>query len=552
MPQRRSSAPECGFAWAGRSCHGRGDHLCRPRSIKARDFFRDVLVHTKGRWAGRPFILEDWQWRDLVRPLLGEVRHDPMYGYVRRFRQCWIELARKNGKSEILAGIALYLLTADGEYGAEVYGAARDREQARVVWDVAQAMVTMSPALRRRIKILHHEKRLVYAETNSFYAILSADALGNLGFNPHCVVFDEVIAQRSDELWNALRTGMGTRAQPLLIAATTAGANNSSFASVEHSEAVKIQEDPQRAPHRLVYVRNTPVDADPWDEENWRHANPALGRFLNIEALREEAKEARNDPTKENAFRQFRLNQWVQATTRWMPLETWDDCRGEVWPRPGWGKPPTGECWVGLDLSARHDLTSAAILTPQPNAPAEVEWRHWLPEEALHGLDEASVGRASLWVRDGWLTLTPGAVIDYEILLDDLADWLRGRTVREVTYDKWSGEYVRQGLQSRLGEIPMVANEPTFTGMTIPMTETMNLVLSKGLVHHGNPIARWCFDAVEVQRSRVNNALIRPVKPVRNTAGARIDSVVALALPIGAWRTRGRQAPQVRHESYSF
>ena len=201
-------------------------------------------MHTKSRWARRPFDLTTWQRNDIIAPLFGDVEWSPVAkDYVRRHRVAWIELARKNGKSELLAGMALILLVADDEEGAEVYGAAVDRDQASIVWQVAERMVTLSPTLSRRLRIFRNPKRIADERTGSFYQVLAGDALGNLGLNPHGVVFDEVHAQKSADLWNALRTSMGTRTQPLMVAATTAGNDPASFAATEHEYSVAVAAD---------------------------------------------------------------------------------------------------------------------------------------------------------------------------------------------------------------------------------------------------------------------------------------------------------------------
>jgi phage terminase large subunit-like protein len=319
------------------TCQERGDHFCVPRADHAEKFFAEILVHTKGIYARRKFVLADWQRDDLIRPIFGKVRWDEEYGlYVRSTRIVWIELARKQGKSEMLAGIALYLLCADGEEGAEIYGAAKDRDQARKVFDVAKRMVELSPLLSSRLTIMAANKRIVDNKTASYYEIIAADAGGNLGHNPHGVVFDEALTQPDGELWDALRTAMGTRIQPLMIAATTPGDDPTSWCGTMHDTMAKNAEDPRREPHVLPYLRNTPDDADPFDEANWAWANPALGQFLSLQALRDEATEAKNDPLKENSFRQYRLAQWVRQSFRWMPMHQWDSLSGLGHDHPRW------------------------------------------------------------------------------------------------------------------------------------------------------------------------------------------------------------------------
>ena len=207
-----------------------------------------------------------------------------------------------------------------------------DRGQAANVFDVAARMVKLSPVLSSRLVVKDHIKRIIDERTNSYYEVVSTDAAGNLGHNPHGVIFNEVLAQRDARLWDAMRTGMGARAQPLMIAATTSGDDPASFARTEHNECVRIQDEPERARHRFAYVRNVPEGADPWEEANWPMANPALGDFLSIRSLRQEATEAKNGPSKENAFRQCWLNQWVQQSHRWMPCICTGRPRGTLAP----------------------------------------------------------------------------------------------------------------------------------------------------------------------------------------------------------------------------
>ena len=552
--------PECDSSSIDRFCHpnlpvcrDRGPHFCTPRALRACTFFDRALVHVKGVHARKPFILADFQRYDIIGPLFGEVAYNPEYErYTRTYRSVWIELGRKNGKSALLAGVALYLLAFDGEEGAEIYGLARDRDQARIIWDVASRMVQLSPTLARRkgLRIRNNERRIIDEQTGSYYAILPRDALGNLGFDPYGVIVDEVIAQPDGQLWHAMRTAMGSRPEAMMLGATTAGNDPTSFAAAEHAECVRIIEEPDRAPHRLVYLRNTPMDADPWKESNWYHANPALGAYLNLQALRDEATEARNDPTKENAFRQFRLNQWVSQSVRWMPMHVYRDATGDIWPSYGW-KAETfvgAKVWVGLDLSAKHDLTSLCVFKPpEGEEPGHLQWMHWIPEDAFTSFDAATNHHAAQWVKRGFLRVVEGSVIDYQKLCEQIEVILKPSSVQEVCYDKWSGEYVRQDLERRLGRrVPLVANEPTFVGMTVPMRELMALVTSQGVCHHGDPVAMFCFDSVEVKRAVDNPDLLKPTKPERVGANARIDGVISAALAVGAWRLRGQnQKPRV-------
>lgn len=539
------AGPVCGYRWADEQCDQRGEHRCSPRVAHIVGFFAEVLVHTKGRWTRQAFVLAAWQVAGIIAPLFGTVKWSIEAGrYVRRYRIAWVELARKQGKSELLAGIALYLLVADGEGGAEIYGCARDRDQARKVFDVAERMVKLSPVLSRRLKILSTSKRIVDERTGSWYEIVAADAAGNLGHNPHGTVLDEVISQRDSGLWNTMRTAMGARDQPLMVAATTAGDDEHSFAAAEHAEMQRVADDPDRAPHVFVYMRNTPADADPWDESNWAYASPALGTFFSLQTIRDEAIEARNDPSKENTFRQFRLNQWVSQSSRWMPMQIYDASGGDLWLNPSWGRGKLAgrECFAGFDLAAKFDLTAWCLAFPPDDDadPIDVLWRFWLPEAGLTKLDKLNDGKFTRWAKAGWLTVTEGNVIDYDQVITDIAEDAAEFAIRGADCDEWSMWPIINrvaetcGLDVDGGELAAYKN--TYERMSPGMDEVFGLVKSGRFAHHGNPVARFCFDRCEVRRAPFDPNLVRPVKPDRGASRARIDAVPTAAMATNSMR----------------
>lgn len=545
-----SSIPVCGFTYQGDSCGETGDHYCEPRATKVVRFFAVMLVHTKGQHARKPFLLTNWQEHRIIRPLFGNVRwsrEDEQY--IRSYSIGYVYIARKNGKSELLAGISLYMLIGDGEESGEIYGLAKDKNQARLVFDVAKRMVQLSPTLSKHVKVLDSIKRLVHQKSNSFYQVLAADAHAVLGVNPHLVIVDELLAQRDGELYEAMKTAFGARLQPLMLSATTAGNDPDSFASKEHAEFKKIAEDPSRSPRTFSVIYEVPTEADPFDESLWEQANPAIDDFLSRQVLRDEAHEAKNDPHKLAKFRQFRLNQIVNATTRWMPTPLWEATTGDLWLSPDYRRKEFKgrTCFAGLDLASRHDLTAWCLVFGDTNGSDRVDvmWRFWLPDSALAALDKETSNRASDWADDGWLTVTEGDVVDYGRIYDDIEADHNEFAIREIDYDVWSAAPAIQEIENRTGLVTVRVSQ-NYEGLGPSMQDLMALVQDQSFNHHGNPVAAWCFDAVEVRQHRDNPDLVKPVKPDRMKSGRRIDAVPTAAMATGAWRLRGKQEPETK------
>lgn len=547
----------CGYIFDGVECPNEGDHFCVPRADKAQAFFEEILVHTKGRYTRKKFILEDWQRDDIIRPLFGEtVYSEEFESYKRRYEIAWIELARKNGKTELLAGIMLYLLVADGEESGEIYGVARDIKQASLAFDVAAQMVAFSPVLSKRLKIVGYKKRIYDARTNSFYEVIAADAKSALGSNPSGCGADEILAWQDGGMWDSIRTGMGSgaRLQPLMVASTTAGNDTEGFAGLKHKEMERVKEDPDNPDHRhvFVYMLNTPMDADPWDEENWPHANPALGSFLSWEAMRKQAAEAKNNPIAEMAFRQFKLNQWQNSTVRWMKMHLWDKCKGTVYPtmQKTLDAFAGRECWFGLDLAARQDLCSICYLFPNDDGSVDLVWRFWMPQAAVDKLDRLNDGRFTMeFVRNGWLTVTDGDVLDFDKVYDDIQSDSNRFTILGGDADQWSSDPVIQEIEKRTylyEDIFTYKND--FAHMSDGMHRIFEWVLEGRLRHHGNPLARFCFNACEARIAKYDPDLIRPDKPDRALAAKRIDAVPTAVMAANAFYTRGGDAESIYEE----
>jgi phage terminase large subunit-like protein len=372
-------------------------------------------------------------------------------------------------------------------------------------------------------------------------------------------------------MWEAMTTAVGARAQELIYATTTETNDSSSFGASMIEEAERIQEDPERAPHVFAYVRklpNTrdgvdrlhrlfpnhphlPVSNDPFDERNWKWPNPALDTFKSRESMQRQALEAQENPERENAFRQFQVNQRVQQVTRYIQMDLWDQNTGpDLLMNPEWWAPSLRgqQCWAGLDLSSKLDMTAWCLQFPD----GRVTWRFWIPESVVPTLSEFTDGAFEDWVRQGWVVATEGDTIDYERVYADIGIDVERYAIARCVYDRWSGEPIRQYLERETG-MEMVESGTTYTQMTAPMNEALRLLTSHKIKHGGNPVIRWMADNLDAKRPRDDPDRVRPVKPERGATGKRIDGFPAWFFALDGWLMAPRivsayEDPDVRME----
>jgi len=514
MAADRRRFPLCGRVFDGLTCRRRGEHLCVPRAAHVLAFFTELLVHTKGDWARRPFVPADWETDEVLVPLFGTVEWSPQWKrYVRRYRELYLSTGRKNGKTELVAGVTLYLLAADDEDAAEVYGLALDKDQAGLAYRAAARMVSLSPVLRSRLHVIRGQTRITNDATASFFAVVAGDAPGALGTGPHGAYIDELLTQPNRELYDALRTGFGTRAQPLLILATTADNDPSGFAAAERAWSERVAEDPELDRARLVVLHAAPRDADWTAEATWKLANPALGDYLDPRVLADECRKAVANPAAERAFRQFRLNQQGSQAGRAIDLDRWDDA------------PPLRDlarraCYGGLDLASTVDLASYALDFPDGEGGHDVLWRVFAPRSALPALDRRTGGSATAWAEQGLLTVTDGNVIDYEEIKTALRADAETFDLREIAFDRWGATQISSELTDE--GFPLIQMGQGFASMSGPAKELLRLVAAGRYRHGGNPLVRWQAANLIVRTDPAGN-----IKPDKARSAEKIDSIVA-------------------------
>jgi phage terminase large subunit-like protein len=504
------------------------------------NFIERAGVHTKGPWSKKAFELYPWQkgsvhkgpdglWHceGIITPLFGAVQWDEMLKmWVRQFSLAWIEVARKNGKSELMAILGLYLLIFDGEESAEIYSAASDRDQAAMVFNVARDMIKLSPMLSRMreqkiIEVIDSRKTIVYTPTRSTYKVVSADAAGNLGANPHAILFDEVLAQPDEKLWDYLRQGEGTRAQTLLIGVTTAGNDDTSFAYREHEFSIRVAEDPDIDPARFVYMAFVDENANWTDEALWPEANPAIGQFLNWRTLRKEYKEVVNkgDLSQISNFRQFRLNQWQKQADRWLDMLVWNES-GEA----------TGEWTIenlnglngygGLDLSETLDLTAWVMVFPTQER-TYVLPRFWITRKALNTRHKKLAAVMENWQAAGYIKIFEKDVIDYAEVTEDIIRDLESFNVRMIGYDQYQAPAVVQQIENRTDATCVKIPQST-TRLNAASKELTRILGERQLAHNHNPVLRWNADNAAYQQDSDGN-----IKPSKKQSPNKIDGITA-------------------------
>lgn len=480
---------------------------------RAVQFFSKCLTHTKGEWAGQPLHLDTWQSEKIIRPLFGWKRKDG----TRKYRTAFIEIPRKAGKSTLAAGIANILLFADGEPGAEVYSAAADREQAAIVFEMAKSMIDASEPLRSRST--SYKRSIVVPSTASSYKVLSSDAYTKHGLSASGIVIDEVHALPNRDLWDVLTTSTGARRQPLTVAITTAGYDRHSLCYELYDYAVKVRDGIIIDEAFLPVIFEADKDDDWTKPETWRKAHPGLGISVKEEYFAAECAKAQQLPGYENTFKRLLLNIWTEQNTRWLPMETWDQCALEVPDLAG------RICYAGLDLATTTDI-AALVLAFQIEGTVHFLPFFFVPAEGIKRRSERDRVPYADWVRQGYIIATEGNVIDYDVIRAKINELSEQYHIKEIAIDRWNATQLSTQLTGDGFE--MIGFGQGFASMSAPTKELERRVLAKEINHAGNPILRWMASNVSIKQDPAGN-----MKPDKSKSTERIDGIVACLMALG-------------------
>ena len=524
--------PAC--KWVVRACERQLDDLQNGQkrglyfdTEKANEIcnYVEQLPHTKGIWARRGELLKLEPWQSFIlTTVFGWYRKSDN---CRRFRTGYTEVARKNAKSTLSSGIGLYMLTKDGEMGAEVYSAATTRDQAKIVFNDSQRMGKKTPQLKKKYGMEVHAHSISVLDTASKMEPLSAEGGTLDGLNIHCAIIDELHAHKTRDVWDVLETATGSRSQPLMWTITTAGSNRSGICYEQRMYVTKlldrVLEDDSY--FGIIYTIDDGVDkefpADDWtDPKCWAKANPNLGVSVYLDDMERLARKAQQMPSATNNFLTKRLNIWVNADTAWMDMRAWDRrSDSSLHPDQFLSK----EVYASLDLSSKTDLAALNFLFPEEEGKFATFTRFYLPEDTI---EEARNSQYSGWVRSGYIVTTPGNTIDYDIIEDDIRELISKYDVKEVPYDPFQATQLSTHMVAE--GVPMVEMRPTVLNFSEPMKELEAMILDGRLRHDGNPVMTWMISNVVSHMDNKDN-----IYPRKELPENKIDGPVALIMGLG-------------------
>lgn len=492
-------------------------------------FFRECLTHVEGALAGKPFALEPWQ-QAIVGCLFGWKRAEG----TRRYREAGIMVPRKNGKTPFAAGIANYVLFCDPERGQQNLVAAGDRDQASLLFRQAAGMVQQEPELAQRAQIFGArggsvQKAICLAGEPSSFRVVSADAEGKHGGNLHLAIIDELHVQPDRHLVDVIQTSMASanRRQPLFIWITTSDWSRPSICNEKHDYACKVRDRIIDDPAFLPVIYEAPPDADWKSPEVWAKANPNLGVSVSVEYMERECQHAQEIPAYENTFKRLHLNVQTEQDVRWLQLDRWDACKGERTAVELLADLRGQECHTGLDLSSIADTTSLAAWFPERKAC--LVW-YWVPKENAEARERRDRVPYVTWARQGFIKLTDGNRVDYDVIRADLRVLAQTYKVRSVSIDPWNATQLFTQLQADAGGLgfEVIECRQGFKSLNSPSKELERLLLGGEIAHGGNPVLRWQAGNVTVETDKAGN-----IAPSKSKSTGRIDGIVALVMAIG-------------------
>jgi phage terminase large subunit-like protein len=504
---------------------------------RAVEFIETRCVFTEDKWAGKPFLLEPWQKNDIIRPLFGWKRPDGL----RRYRRCIVWIPRKNGKTELGASVSILALVATGVVGGQVYSIARDKNQARLVFDKAAKMVAMSPKLG---EVLECFASVIYCNRlKAGFKPLSGNPKGKHGFSASGLIGDEIHEWDDDRLYTFVHQSEANREQPIEFLISTAGLRRG-YGWELWDECLKIRDGVIDDPETLVVIYAADPTDDWTDPAVWKKANPNLGISVRHDYLAAECARAKESPRLENDFKRYHLNIWTEQATRWLPMESWDGCNTVAW-QDLEAQVRGRLCYGGLDLSATTDITALVWQFDADDGQTILLPRFWVPEAKFEQRIRRDRVPYDKWRDMGALFTTPGNAVDYAAVKAQIMADAEIFRVGGLAIDRWnatqlSGELLDEGL-------PVNLFGQGFASMSAPSKELERRVLDRQIEHGGHPVLRWMAANAAIKTDPAGN-----IKPAKDESTDRIDGIVAAIMGIGLASSGAEPDPVSPWEDENF
>jgi len=489
---------------------------------RAVSFIETMIRHCKGELTGKLLILEEWQKEDLIRPMFGWKETETG---LRKYRQIYCCIPRKNGNSTLGAAIALYILFADSELGAEVFSCAGDRNQASIIFNIARSMVEMSPQLFQRAKL--YRNSIINPQKGNTYKVLSSDAKLQHGHNAHAILFDELHTQPTRELWDTMVTSTGARTQPIILAITTAGSSKTdgNICWEVHDYAMKVRDGLIDDESFLPVIYAADEEDDITLEETWIKANPNYGKSIKKDYFKKESKKATEIVSYQNSFKRLHLNIWTTSITKWISDSKWLENSADFDIKMLEGR----ECWGGLDLASTKDLSSFVLLFPFDETFIVLPF-FFCPADNIYTRTMKDKVPYNQWEQEGHIITTPGDVQDYDFIRAKVNELGGKYNIKSIAFDRWNSSQLVINLADDGATLSPFGQG--YASMSAPTKELEKLVLKNKLNHLGNPVLRWQMQNVSLRTDPAENIKVDKAK-----SSEKVDGIVALVMSLGEFLT---------------
>lgn len=469
--------------------------------------------HSKGVWAGKPLELEDWQ-KFCVGNIFGWKRKDDD---TRKYTYFYIQVARKNGKSTVMAFIGVYVLVCDGEKGAEIYSAATKKDQAKIIFDEAKNMINASPELKSLLTV--YRNNISFDNILSKFEPLSADVDSLDGLNVHLGLIDELHAHKNSAVYDILDSAKGARLQPLIGVGTTAGFNPQSFCHEKYAEYKNILKGTIENEDTFIYIAELDEGDDWTDPEVWIKANPNLGVSVYLKDLQSMCDTAKRLLSAQNNFKCKRLNMWVTNTESWANIDKWNAVIHSLTKEQLIGR----RCYVGCDLATRNDLASVVLEFPLDDGYYAVLHQSFMPEDKVWDNSRRDNVNYQAWIDAGYIIATPGNAVDFDWIEDYIKKQSALYDIAEVCLDPWNATQLMSHLIDE--GFRVIETRMGFKTLSEPTKDLGNTIEASKIIHFNDPVLRWAVGNVVTTKDENEN-----IRPNKAKCSNKIDPAMAMII----------------------